>query len=954
MKGNVLHLQQEISSGKAAAIVSSDNNLFATPNAPGEKIIVYGAQHQNVNLRQAVWIDASMFYGRSSFKKGERVDLRGFQQTGNKGIFEIGQVTPNTLDNSAGSSTAGIVGILYQLQDIPPSSAEPGQLRHLQYEANRQGGIVTGCFGKTVGPATAKDPIIVYGSSAASTNTHRLRFSPTFAVSAYEIGELIRLQHFKVVGNTGVFRIRSVQQNSLEMNEIKSCAATNLLCTGTIDNLIKESKQARKRDMMVRHVLQCPSHCFGHGRIDNLKMAPLAENESKCTCDVGFNPGSCCETRLPINTKAALDIHCPSSLSTQICSGHGTCNGISGVCACDNSWMSIDCAVPVLPCPNLCSSHGVCETASGRCHCDSSWTGVDCAVSNVFCPTNCCGPSHGACNHKTGRCTCRPGYSGMDCCSVSLPCCQGCSLHGTCDGATGQCKCNPGWGGDWSTCCAKKLCPFDCHSDEKHGVCVNGQCKCEPSFHGVACETSVLPCPNNCSGHGTCDMATGNCACETSWRGIDCGIPFVPCNCSRVAVNRTHGENATVQRLRASTFDTASENTLGGICDTTTGKMKCINHTFVGKCCQRIPCFNNCTDSAHGTCNARTSLCSCTRAWMSADCSVPKCGQHGVLLSDGSCRADQHYFSPIQGGICDRVGPLCRPDNRCVADQSSSDTCSSNAVGCSHVGACMCKMGWTGLTCENRLEPTGEQNLKNYKQTKSTMQPDKTMLLYKSAYLVYAEARFPTDPSFPMQEDFQVVFNLLGYSSQSPLEILADSKLILARGDINGDSKIQFNEFIKLGGIQEQPFVDLIPKAIAFVFRMLDYDGDAAVSFQDIAMSISRALAIAKWNRKIKNPKKDQEVPQNTLALGSGSILQGSRRCKMQNNPCDLVSPGDWLVIGGHDYDVYEVRRQLFAVDFVVLHFLLTQIFYVVQHKTVFGNTPRNCTGSTFDAKKFN
>tara|TARA_B110000091_G_C13801629_1_gene470531 strand:- start:1256 stop:2041 length:786 start_codon:yes stop_codon:yes gene_type:complete len=254
-------------------------------------------------------------------------------------------------------------------------------------------------------------------------------------------------------------------------------------------------------------------------------------------------------------------------------------------------------------------------------------------------------------------------------------------------------------------------------------------------------------------------------------------------------------------------------------------------------------------------------------------------------------------------------------------------------------------MGWTGVTCENRLEPTGEQNFKNYKQTRATLHPDKEMSLHKSVYLIYSEARFPLHPQPPSLEDFQVVFNLLGYSSQLPLEILSDSKTILKRGDIDGDSKIQFNEFIKLCFIPEQPFVDLVPKAIAYVFRMLDYDSDAAVSFQDIAMSVARSLAIQKWNSIVSFHEKNannkdsklnhdnRELPKSTLSLGIGSMLQGSKRCKMKKNPCDIVTPGDWLSINGRDYDVYEVQFFLFLVlAFLLLISQTNEINAAVSH----------------------
>ena len=85
------------------------------------------------------------------------------------------------------------------------------------------------------------------------------------------------------------------------------------------------------------------------------------------------------------------------------------------------------------------------------------------------------------------------------------------------------------------------------------------------------------------------------------------------------------------------------------------------------------------------------------------------CGTHGVMLPGGSCRGDSGWYPPIKGGICERVGRLCRPDIHCVSDRSVYDTCNKRADGCSSVGACLCSAGYGGLHCNEKLEPTGEQ-----------------------------------------------------------------------------------------------------------------------------------------------------------------------------------------------------------------------------------------------------
>lgn len=105
----------------------------------------------------------------------------------------------------------------------------------------------------------------------------------------------------------------------------------------------------------------------------------------------------------------------------------------------------------------------------------------------------------------------------------------------------------------------------------------------------------------------------------------------------------------------------------------------------------------------------KTGLCNCYRAWTDVDCSVPRCGFHGTMLPDGSCKPDSGWFSPIPGGKCHRVGDMCMPTIRCVADRSDFDTCNAHATGCSMSGACMCEPSWTGAVCHIRLETDGEQ-----------------------------------------------------------------------------------------------------------------------------------------------------------------------------------------------------------------------------------------------------
>jgi len=162
-------------------------------------------------------------------------------------------------------------------------------------------------------------------------------------------------------------------------------------------------------------------------------------------------------------------------------------------------------------------------------------------------------------------------YAGADC-----P--NGCSGHGSC--STNGCICWSNWGnGDGiGGACDVRVCPYEiawvdtptkenaAHALREcagRGVCdrESGDCACFPGYEGKGCRRTT--CPNDCSGHGTCEYLsemrndvgdafkwTGNaptrdqfdfefhllwdahktrgCVCDPKYSGLDCSIRMCP------------------------------------------------------------------------------------------------------------------------------------------------------------------------------------------------------------------------------------------------------------------------------------------------------------------------------------------------------------------------------------------------------------------------------------------
>jgi len=154
------------------------------------------------------------------------------------------------------------------------------------------------------------------------------------------------------------------------------------------------------------------------------------------------------------------------------------------------------------------------------------------ALAAASCPNSCSG--HGRCG-EWDECTCFYRWTGPDC-SQRL-CKEGLAWV---DGSQADAH-------SWAECSNKGICNRD-----------SGECECYPEYEGAACERSV--CPNDCSGHGTCEFIqefsdmTGNeweyskiqgCRCDGGFYGTDCSKRLCPRGNDPVTL-RNHGAGTHV------------------------------------------------------------------------------------------------------------------------------------------------------------------------------------------------------------------------------------------------------------------------------------------------------------------------------------------------------------------------------------------------------------------------
>lgn len=153
-------------------------------------------------------------------------------------------------------------------------------------------------------------------------------------------------------------------------------------------------------------------------------------------------------------------------------------------------------------CPNSCSGHGVCG-AFDLCECYANWQGNDCSAR-----------------------TCAYGWAWVDTASGNDNAHNyaECSNKGVCDRKTGQCKCYDGYEGK---ACRRSSCPNDCSG---HGTCEFIEELAESIVSGGQLGRHYGPMGH----HDNMDDAQWDawkiqgCQCDGGWEGTDCSSRMCP------------------------------------------------------------------------------------------------------------------------------------------------------------------------------------------------------------------------------------------------------------------------------------------------------------------------------------------------------------------------------------------------------------------------------------------
>eukprot|EP00299_Pterocystis_sp_00344_P014634 c7260_g1_i1.p1 GENE.c7260_g1_i1~~c7260_g1_i1.p1 ORF type:complete len:314 (+),score=80.86 c7260_g1_i1:23-964(+) len=166
-----------------------------------------------------------------------------------------------------------------------------------------------------------------------------------------------------------------------------------------------------------------------------------------------------------------------------------------------------------------------------------------------------------------------------------------------------------------------------------NGKCVNNKCECHQGtgtlvwapthalWVGEDCRTPW--CPNDCNGHGNCDISTGLCVCDTTFGGIACDVPHRETALTNRAEEIASPHNQT---LKNSTRAAAEANLLPNITPSPTPTPSLV---FVFPSPSVLPTVGPCDNlycGPNGYCDLSVSppQCSCFGGYTGANCNTPE------------------------------------------------------------------------------------------------------------------------------------------------------------------------------------------------------------------------------------------------------------------------------------------------------------------------------------------
>jgi len=237
---------------------------------------------------------------------------------------------------------------------------------------------------------------------------------------------------------------------------------------------------------------------------------------------------------------------------------------------------------------------------------------------------------------------------------------------------------------------------------------------------------STTCCPNDCSGNGSCNLATCVCTCTEGWgastdisfyKAPDCSVRICP-----------YGKSWADMASASDTAHALAECSDMGLCDRTRGTCKCF-HGYEGDACQRNTCHNDC--SGNGQCVSLKQA-----ATMSEAMPILPNVEYGGLEDTETWDEDM-----IHGCVCDSswtvgladgetqeaefFGPDCSKrhcpsgDDPLTTDVDETDCegvnggasgnlchvdCSRRGVCNYATGECDCFHGFYGLNCGTKAE----------------------------------------------------------------------------------------------------------------------------------------------------------------------------------------------------------------------------------------------------------